>query len=96
MKYYYIDEAGGVVETEYNDDTFDKMLLDLGNHFETEEEARSAVEKLRVLKRLRDKGLKSGGFYSVIDKKEAKIVAQFTIDDYRAISEDLKLIFKEK
>ena len=76
-KYYYITSCGEITHRGYrlweNESIYDKNRKQIGNYFETEEEAEQAVEKLKALKRLKDKGLVIGkcvrnqtGTYSVL------------------------------
>lgn len=57
-EYYCIDwtESDGIYKTRYEDvrDDFNK---EIGNYFNTREEAEKAVEKLKAWKRLKDKGI---------------------------------------
>ena len=56
-EYWYIDCDGEVYEpTRLNQFDLDRME-NIGNHFETKEEAEKAVEKLKAWKRLKDNGL---------------------------------------
>jgi hypothetical protein len=58
-EYWYIEEDGDVIEMTYlEDDEFDQKRRQIGNYFETKEEAEKAVEKLEAFKRLRDKGFR--------------------------------------
>lgn len=62
--YWYID-VGTLDEVnwcEKNDDT--EADKEIGNYFETREQAEAALEKLKAWKRLKDKGFKFDGFYS--------------------------------
>lgn len=59
---YYIKENGvigtcGAIEDDIPDEMLSEMK-EIGNYFETKEEAEKAVEKLKAWKRLKDKGLK--------------------------------------
>lgn len=55
--FYWIDYDGKICKAETG--TMDRSKIkQLGNYFETKEEAELAVEKLKALKRLKDKGLK--------------------------------------
>lgn len=54
--YWFIDTCGNVVKQE--DDGLGATRREIGNYFETKEEAEKAVEKLKALKRLKDKGFK--------------------------------------
>ena len=66
-KYWFIDAYGNIVQNEitkhYGDEYIDmtgayENQKQIGNYFETEEEAEKAVEKLKAWKRLKDDGLK--------------------------------------
>lgn len=55
-KYWYmITPNGGVQERRIEDDIHIEDCKEIGNYFETKEEAKQAVEKLKAWKRLRDK-----------------------------------------
>ena len=58
-EYWYIDADGGLL-CEPSDDRceFDNKCREIGNYFETKEEAERAVEKLKAWKRLKDKGFR--------------------------------------
>ena len=64
-EYWYIAHNGIVGCLEYSDDwqymdfNWQDKLKQIGNYFETKEEAEKAVEKLKAWKRLKDKGLKA-------------------------------------
>ena len=59
-KFWEIDRYGRVQESKEPTDSiinpYWKKRLEIGNYFETKEEAEKAVEKLKAWKRLRDKG----------------------------------------
>lgn len=57
-KYWYIDCDGMIVDDKDLGTGFDKDCKEIGNYFETEEEADKAVEKLKAWKRLKDKGFR--------------------------------------
>lgn len=69
-KYWFIDAFGNIVQNEitkhygneYTDmsDEYERQKQ-IGNYFETQEEAEKAVEKLKALKRLKDKGFRFDG-----------------------------------
>lgn len=62
-KAYYIGRCGTIEEFDPTKDVaLTEMLKEIGNYFETKEEAEKAVEKLRAWKRLKDKGFKFGGW----------------------------------
>lgn len=94
---YYITAWGDIREYSTKEERFAfKQKLEIGNYFETEEEAQKAVEKLKAWKRLEDKGVKfkldfvrntihftyriDGTLHSVVDEE-------------RIIFEDMKTIF---
>ena len=61
--FYYINENGGVLhyipsDPEAEDETYINYQKQIGNYFETKEEAEKAVEKLKAWKRLKDRGFK--------------------------------------
>lgn len=58
--YWYIEDNGVIQSSCHYEDlhpTLDKARKEIGNYFETKEEAEKAVEKLKAWKRLKDKGL---------------------------------------
>ena len=68
-----------------------EKLKEIGNYFETKEEAEKAVEKLKALKRLKDNGFKFEGW-----KRDEKFCGDFTItaaDQTSCDDEDLDLLF---
>ena len=54
-EYWYIDINGEIMSDNVEDDTV-KVMREIGNYFETKEEAEKAVEKLKAWKRLKDNG----------------------------------------
>ena len=62
-QYYYITSCGVITPRGYqlweNESVYDKKRKEIGNYFETKEEAEKALEKLRAWKRLKDKGFES-------------------------------------
>lgn len=59
QKYYYLDNDGSIYNDVW-DDAFsvDDDRFDIGNCFQTKEEAERVVDKLKAWKRLKDSGLK--------------------------------------
>lgn len=53
VSYYYINENGLIIKDFFNYDPDDFSRFDIGNIFRTEKEARSAVEKLKVIQELK-------------------------------------------
>lgn len=62
QKYYYVDSDGSVDSDIWNIwnnySAIDHGRFEIGNCFQTEEEAEKAVDKLKAWKRLKDSGLK--------------------------------------
>ena len=61
--FWYIDDECGIMYDSTDPNLWNKkyaieFMKQIGNHFETEEEAEKAVEKLKAWKRLRDKGFR--------------------------------------
>ena len=68
--YWYIDCDGEVYSTDrLNDFDLDRML-NIGNRFNSREEAEKAVEKLKAWKRLKDKGFRFTGINDDEDSQE--------------------------
>ena len=104
-KYWFINASGEInsiyEEDEEEEDT--KSCKEIGNYFETKEEAEKAVRKLKAWKRLKDKGL-----YFVRDAvKEGEYEHNFVLrpvmpkdkrcvpmDAAKEIYNDIKLIFE--
>ena len=89
--FYVIDLDGEILPSDFEDKTT-KKSKELGNYFETKEEALATVEKLKAWKRLRDKGF----------KLDAVVDSFFCLDiymkgkPYEEIKEDLKIVFGGK
>lgn len=62
-KDFYIVEQRGIVGSRFNTGVgYVKQFKEIGNYFETKEEAKQAVERLRAWKRLKDKGFRTEGW----------------------------------
>ena len=61
-KYYLSDSNGSVYDSVWSNDYIDRSRFEIGNCFQTKEEAEQAVEKLKAWKRLKDSGLKFKGW----------------------------------
>ena len=101
-KAYYIGRCGTIEEFDpTNDIALTEMLKEIGNYFETKEEAEKAVRKLKAWKRLKDKGFKFNG--ETCDYKSDKHFGSvffetdgYMLDVYEDTSEfydDIDLIF---
>jgi hypothetical protein len=87
--YWYISDVDFNRDT---DDGFavDKKRKEIGNYFETKEQAEKAVEKLKAWTRLKDKGFK-WRYYAIGDGGQFR--AYFSIKDGVDIGADLDLLF---
>lgn len=87
-EYWYIDIDGERLSDNVEDDTV-KVMREIGNYFETKEEAELAVRKLKAWRRLRDKGfrfndyIRDAIYYEISDEEIEK----------DAVREDLDLLF---
>lgn len=98
-KYYYITSCGEITHRGYrlweNESIHDKKRKEIGNYFETEEEAEKAVEKLKAWKRLKDSGISFedkviDGRWYLGPKVEPK---QRTFDEVDDLFKDVMFIF---
>jgi hypothetical protein len=101
-EYWYIEEDGDVIEMTYlEDDEFDQKRRQIGNYFDTREEAEKAVEKLKAWKRLKDKGFRFklspavGSLDINPDKFQIEVNADMPVKWFccDAVQEDLDVCF---
>lgn len=87
----------GVYHFTFCNSDYDKQLKQIGNYFETEEEAEKALEKLKAWKRLKDNGLKITGYRKSAYDTESTYHIDINIPlDYATSvedKEDLDLLF---
>ena len=92
-KAYYIERCGTIEEFDTTKDVaLTEMLKEIGNYFETEEEAEKAVEKLKAWKRLREKGFKFEWWLS----EQSSDHIEFYMDSFewdKEATKDLDLLF---
>ncbi len=99
-EFYYIDADGYIKSQSVDDKDFNNIkdgvenLIEIGNYFETEEEAEKAVEKLKAWKRLKDFGC---GFI-LDDHFTVKFVGPDatkikSAEEQRSLSDAYKLLF---
>ena len=91
-KYYYITSCGEITHRGYrlweNESVYDKKRKEIGNCFETKEEAEKALGKLKAWKRLKDNGFK----FTAYQLQELNI--NFFLDHgYTKMGDDLDLLF---
>lgn len=99
-EYWYIDYDGGILCGESDNSSAEKMIISMGNHFETIKEAEQAVEKLKAWKQLKDNGFRFTGF----EETDRGCLGDFTIycyvkPDYTRpydVKDDLDLLFGGK
>ena len=60
-EYWYIENNGDIHKETYSGDYYEEEMQEIGNYFETKEEAERAVEKLKAWKRLKDNGYRFKG-----------------------------------
>ena len=99
-EHWFIDYDGGIIPFNRNKETAtDNLMKQIGNYFETKEEAEKAVETLKAWKRLKDKGFS----FDPVDRYEAlcgngfsiPITATMPPEAYTdtEVSKDLDLLF---
>ena len=93
-EYFYIYADGDIYEDIQDDVRKDNGCKEIGNYFETKEEAERAVEKLKALKRLKDNGFKFKG-WSWDDMQGVYYVDEISFDlvKYPDSGKDLDLLF---
>lgn len=102
--YWFIDAYGNIVQNEitkhYGDEYIDMTAAyesqkQIGNHFETPEEAEKAMEKLKAFKRLKDKGFVWQGWEEgAMDNGMCVIGCQIPENNWETdVVEDLDLLF---
>lgn len=101
-EFWYIDCNGAIRYDNDEDTEFANHCKQIGNYFETKEEAENAVEKLKAWKRLKDKGFKFigvRGIGKVIDFDIPKPYTYVWFDEYnpnkdgKEFYDDLFLLF---
>ena len=96
-EYWYINSDSVIYATDYGKyPDSDLLRKEIGNYFESTEEAEDAVEKLKAWKRLRDKGFRFDG-YDVAHNSHNIICGQayFKAGDYyvKDVEKDLDSLF---
>lgn len=89
-EYWYIDYDGGILCGETDNSSAEKMMLSMGNHFDSLEEAEKAVRKLKAFKRLGDKGFRFRNWYW--DKNGMHGFINFSIKSANIDEKDLDLL----
>lgn len=75
---YYIDWLGRIQSVPSDQkESRNSRMSELGNYFDSYEEAELAVEKLKVFKRLKDEGFRFNGWHYDTGRQEIEIKAEF-------------------
>ena len=93
---WWLDNEGNVNHASRIDDYCFKKNKQIGNYFETKEEAEKAVKKLNAWKRLKDKGFKFDLWdYDGSNYQERIRTGRilFRVKDYEENDKDLDLLF---
>lgn len=91
-KYWYISPEGKVYWF-FEDDEGLEASKEIGNYFESEEEAEKAVEKLKAWKQLKDKGFRFKGWDNTARSTIHNFSLFVTIEDLEDINRSLDLLF---
>lgn len=96
-EYWYIDYDGGILCGEIDNSSAEKMMISMGNHFNSIEEAEKAVEKLKAWKRLKDRGIRIES-WTIDDGLRISICTNIDEEDIydedkRRLKPDLDLLF---
>lgn len=97
--YWFIDSCGSIIKQE--DDVLGSIRREIGNYFETKEEAEKAVEKLKAWKRLKDARFEFGTIKYNLDEESSSTISYDGIITIKGIAyedfvQDLDLIFGGK
>lgn len=93
-EYWFISTTGVVHRFEGEDKIYTPGRKQIGNYFETREEAEKVVEKLKAVKRLKDKGFKLKSWYMPKSILKIEIDGGFPEDVYLCdVIDDLDIIF---
>ena len=88
--YYYIGSVGTILNYDYREDISDAALLNIGNCFKTEEDAKHMVEKFKVIRELQKfanenneekidwKNKTQCKYYLVYDTKDEDLYVDYT------------------
>lgn len=89
-EYFYLNMDGDIRHT--TNQAMVKYSKEIGNYFETKEEAEKAVERLRAWKRLKDKGFRFKNW----SRNQAGTIDIFCWDNFpynQCVKKDLDLLF---
>lgn len=90
-EYWYVSDNGYICTHIDDGDSWDEHRKEIGNYFETKEEAEKAVKKLKAWKRLKDNGFEFTGWDRHPDYPgDFRITAS---DEWTCDDKDLDLLF---
>lgn len=93
-EYWFIDFNGEIKEFEVLGFEWQGWMKEIGNYFSSREEAEKAVEKLKAVKRLKDKGFKLKGWYMPKNTLNIEIDGGFPKDvSLCDVMDDLDIVF---
>ena len=98
-EYYYISHLGNGMQAKDENTEFDIANKEMGNYFETQEEAERALEKLKAWKRLKD--ICQFSFNGIVTNSKGKLTGVKVTFDERPVTfneseqacKDLSLLF---
>lgn len=93
-EFYFITEIGEVYSTiGYGDDG---LYKEIGNYFETKEQAEKAVEKLTAWKRLKDKGFVFKGVNEINGNIKTGLTKGVSFSQCEEFYDDMNLVFGDE
>ena len=92
-EYWFISTTGKAHRFEGEDETYTPDRKQLGNYFETKEEAELAVRKLKAWKRLKDKGFRFNGWNGT---KRGSNISYISELYYEGCADDMDLLFSQE
>ena len=93
-EYWFIDYDGGIIPFDRMKETAtDRRMKKLGNYFETREEAKKAVEKLRAWKRLKDANFSFKGWKWIYSGRDDEYYVKIEAEYNGTKEDDLDLLF---
>ena len=97
-EYWYLENNGDIDKETYEGDGYEERMKEIGNYFETKEEAEKVAERLNAWKRLKDKGFKFEDYsFTSYGITPAEIEIEATIKDIsdpkNQYAKDLMLLF---
>lgn len=97
-EHWFIDYDGGIIPFNRNKETAtDNLMKQIGNYFDSREEAEKAVKKLKAWKQLKDNGFRFE-YYDYSDRDlynhiQIKAITNREVEDSMLYKEDLDLLF---